>query len=215
MGWVRRRQSFTTGSPQVAFTRYCHHQYCMVYGIQRGGSVGGEGILRNGRPMVLQQCGQCRRTRRMKGRLIRAHATRNTRISRKGQFTASSPQPQLEEPVLGSTRVSLRVRGCTMYALTGIDKEGFWIYTNTSVVKKIQDIPYVPIWASGRLKTTTPTPTLTLTTTAMQMLPLMAATSFKHKGAQCLLTLGRSTSPPLDQFPVPVCSCPLCIINRP
>jgi len=64
------------------------------------------------------------------------------------------------------------------------------------------------------LKTTTPTPTLTLTTTAMQMLPLMAATSFEHRGLQCLLTLGRSTSPPLDQFPLRVCSCPLCIMNR-
>ena len=62
------------------------------------------------------------------------------------------------------------------------------------------------------LKTTTPT--LTLTTTAMQMLLLMAATSFEHREPQCLLTLGRSTSPPLDQFPVRVCSCPLCIINR-
>jgi len=50
--------------------------------------------------------------------------------------------------------------------------------------------------------------------TAMQMLPLMAATSFEHRGPQCLLTLGRSTSPPLGQFPVRVCSCPLCIINR-
>ena len=63
------------------------------------------------------------------------------------------------------------------------------------------------------LKTTTPT--LTLTTTAMQTLPLIVATSFEHRGPQCLLlTLGRSTSPPLDQFPVRVCSCPLCIINR-
>jgi len=53
------------------------------------------------------------------------------------------------------------------------------------------------------------TPTLTLTTTAMQMLPLIAATSFEHRGPQCLLILGRSTSPPLDQFPVRVCSCPL------
>ena len=42
----------------------------------------------------------------------------------------------------------------------------------------------------------------------------MAATSFEHRGPQCLLTLGRSTSPSLDQFPVRVCSCPLCIINR-
>ena len=62
------------------------------------------------------------------------------------------------------------------------------------------------------LKTTTPT--LTPTTTAMQMLPLTAATSFEHRGPQCLLTLGRWTSPPLDQFPVRVCSCPLCIVNR-
>ena len=58
------------------------------------------------------------------------------------------------------------------------------------------------------------TPTLTLTT-AMQLLPLTAATSFEHRGPQCLLTLDRSTTPPpLDQFPVRVCSCPLCIINR-
>jgi len=35
-----------------------------------------------------------------------------------------------------------------------------------------------------------------------------------HQFIQCLLTLGRSTSPPLDQFPVRVCSCPLCIMNR-
>ena len=65
------------------------------------------------------------------------------------------------------------------------------------------------------LITTTPTPTLTLTTTAMQMLPLMAATSFEHRGPQCLLTLiGRSTSPHLHLFPVHVCSCPPCTINR-
>jgi len=51
-------------------------------------------------------------------------------------------------------------------------------------------------------------------TTAMQMLPLTAAASFEHRGPQCLLTLTRSTSPPLDQFPVRVCSCLLCIINR-
>jgi len=32
--------------------------------------------------------------------------------------------------------------------------------------------------------------------TAMLMLPLTAATSFEHRGPQCLLTLTRSTSPP-------------------
>jgi len=47
----------------------------------------------------------------------------------------------------------------------------------------------------------------------MQILPLMAATSFEHRGPQCLLILTRSTGPPLDQFPLRVCMCPLCIIN--
>jgi len=28
-------------SNNLAFTRYCHHQYCMVYGIQKGGRWGG------------------------------------------------------------------------------------------------------------------------------------------------------------------------------
>jgi len=27
------------------FTQYCHHQYCMVYGIHRGGGVGGEAYI--------------------------------------------------------------------------------------------------------------------------------------------------------------------------
>ena len=39
-------------------------------------------------------------------------------------------------------------------------------------------------------------------------------TSFEHRGPSCLLTLTCSTSPPLDQFPLRVCSCPLCTINR-
>jgi len=37
----------------LAFTRYCHYQYCMVYGIRKGGR-GGRRILRNRRAMVLQ-----------------------------------------------------------------------------------------------------------------------------------------------------------------
>jgi len=42
-----------------------------------------------------------------------------------------------------------------------------------------------------------------------------ATTSFEHRGSQCLLTLTRSTSPPpLDQFPVRVCSFPLWSSNR-
>jgi len=38
---------------------------------------------------------------------------------------------------------------------------------------------------------------------------VMAATSFEHMGPQCLLTLGRSTRSPLDQFPVCVLVSPL------
>jgi len=46
------------GAPKRAkglvFTRYCHHQHCMVYDIQRGGgSVGGR-ILRDRRAIVFQ-----------------------------------------------------------------------------------------------------------------------------------------------------------------
>jgi len=36
---------------RLAFTRYCHHQYCMVYGITIGSRWGGR-ILRNGRAIV-------------------------------------------------------------------------------------------------------------------------------------------------------------------
>ena len=43
----------------LAFTRYCHHQYCIVYGIKNWGSVGGR-TLRNGRAIVLQQGRLCR-----------------------------------------------------------------------------------------------------------------------------------------------------------
>jgi len=68
----------------LVFTRYCHCQYCMVYGIHEGGRVGGR-MLPNSRAIVLRQCGQCRRAGRMNGRWIRAHTTRSKRISRKGQ----------------------------------------------------------------------------------------------------------------------------------
>ena len=39
--------------PHLAFTRYCHYQYCMVYSIQMG-SGGGCRNVRNGRAIVLQ-----------------------------------------------------------------------------------------------------------------------------------------------------------------
>jgi len=56
----------------LVFTPDCHCQYCVVYGIHKRGWVSGC-ILPNSRAIVLQQCGQCRRAGRMKGRFIRAH----------------------------------------------------------------------------------------------------------------------------------------------
>jgi len=46
------------------------------------------------------------------------------------------------------------------------------------------------------------------------MLPLTAATTFEQRGPPCLLIFTRSTRPPLDQFPLRVCSCALCMIHR-
>ena len=52
-----RVHSSAFGAPplcnKLAFTRYCHDQYCMVHDIKIRGSVGGR-ILRNGRAIVLQ-----------------------------------------------------------------------------------------------------------------------------------------------------------------
>jgi len=66
--------------PGLAFTRYCYYPYCMVHGIQKGGRGGGR-ILLDSHAIVLQQCGQCRRAERMKGRLIRAKTSRSKTIS--------------------------------------------------------------------------------------------------------------------------------------
>jgi len=43
----------------LTFTRYCHCQYCMLYGIRRGGRGGGR-ILHNSQAIVFQSCGHCR-----------------------------------------------------------------------------------------------------------------------------------------------------------
>jgi len=69
----------------LAFTRYSYYQYWMMYGIQKGGGWGR--ILPNSSAIVLQQCGQCRRARRMKWWLIRAQTSRSKTISCKGQLT--------------------------------------------------------------------------------------------------------------------------------
>jgi len=73
----------------LAFTRYCYYQYCKVYGIQKGGR--GEGrILLNSRATVLQQCGQCRRARGMKRRLIRAQRPKSKEYLVKADSLAGS-----------------------------------------------------------------------------------------------------------------------------
>ena len=43
----------------LAFTRYCCYQYCMVYSRQTGGRKGSR-ILSNNRALVLLQGEQCR-----------------------------------------------------------------------------------------------------------------------------------------------------------
>jgi len=68
------------GVQNLAFTRCFHSQCCMVYGIHKGVRVGGC-ILPNRRAIVLQQCGQCRRAGRKKGRLSRAHTYSGKTIS--------------------------------------------------------------------------------------------------------------------------------------
>jgi len=55
-GGVRLGLAFLSN---LAFTRYCHCQYCMVYGNHKRGRVGGR-ILRIRRALVLQSCEQCR-----------------------------------------------------------------------------------------------------------------------------------------------------------
>jgi len=54
------------------------------------------------------------------------------------------------------------------------------------------------LWAPGWL---------VILTIANLMLPLSAATSVEHRGAQCLMALVRSLSPvPSDQFPLLLCA---------
>jgi len=45
--------------PNLAFTRYCYYQYCMVYSIQTRGRRGGR-ILPNSCAIALHHGGQCR-----------------------------------------------------------------------------------------------------------------------------------------------------------
>jgi len=54
MGWARSRiPAETDAGSALAFTRFCHDQHCMVYGIHKGGSEGVR-VLRNSRAIVMQ-----------------------------------------------------------------------------------------------------------------------------------------------------------------
>jgi len=48
-----RRISDRAKASHLAFTRYCHYQYRMVHGVQKGGR-GGRRLLRNRRAIVMQ-----------------------------------------------------------------------------------------------------------------------------------------------------------------
>ena len=38
--YTSRAPSGTKPTPKLAFTSYCHYQYCMIYGISKGGRGG-------------------------------------------------------------------------------------------------------------------------------------------------------------------------------
>ena len=88
---------------RLTFTRYCYYQYCMVCGIQKGGRGGGR-ILPNGRAILLQQCGQCRRAGRMKERLIRVQTITSRRMSCKGPTIDVRSPPSVSSPTSDSPR---------------------------------------------------------------------------------------------------------------
>jgi len=80
----------------LAFTRYCYCQNCMVYSTHTGGRKGSL-ILFNHRAIVLHQGGQCRWAGGMKGWLIRAQSPLSKRISCEGQpATRSTARPGQE-----------------------------------------------------------------------------------------------------------------------
>jgi len=69
----------------LAFTRYCCYQYCMVYGMQTGGRKGNL-ILSNNCAIVSHQGGQCKWARGTIGCLIRAQKPRSELISCQGRL---------------------------------------------------------------------------------------------------------------------------------
>ena len=84
----------------------------ILYGVwhTKGRSGGGGHILPNGRAIVLQRCGQCRRAGRRKGRLTRPQTTRSKTISCKGQQRGRggvSPTPRTTVSVFVHIRSSV------------------------------------------------------------------------------------------------------------
>jgi len=60
----------------LAFTRYCYYQYCIVYNSMQTEGRKASRILSNNRAILLHQGGQCRWAGGMKGWLIRAQQFR-------------------------------------------------------------------------------------------------------------------------------------------
>jgi len=90
-------------------------------------------IFPDGRATVLQQqCGQCRRAGRMKGRLIRAQTSRSKRISCKGQpLTPSGINLQTSE-LIASILSGTRADPANATAVEAVDIY-IYIYTHTYI----------------------------------------------------------------------------------
>jgi len=87
----------------------------ILYGIWRTQGGSGEGrILPNHRAIVSQQCGQCRRARKGKGRLIRAQTTRSKTISCTGQ---NERETQIDDLGLNRAPPRYPTRGFSLYKI--------------------------------------------------------------------------------------------------
>ena len=88
--------------------------WCMAYQRQVEGGRGGGSILPDSRATVLQQCGQCRRAGRIKGRLSSAHTIRSRTISCKGQRSPGVNPYYILPPAYSTCRLLTRVNPLTL-----------------------------------------------------------------------------------------------------
>ena len=166
----------------------------ILYGVwhTNGRSRGGR-ILRESRAIVLQQCGQCRWAGEIKGGLIRVQTARSKTISCKGQGRGGDPGG----------------RGQGVYMLnTPSEEEHTVFYSCLTCFVNADGMPLSHGGGGG--------PSGTRGAAGRRLrrpLGLRRRLRPQHldifHGAPLRLPKPRS-----DQFPVRVCSCPLCIINR-